>query len=84
MIFNLKQLFIIAVSSILSISLYANKHVLIIGLDGCRPDAFNLVYSNLKSQHIYPYFIDLIDNSLIGGHNYDKTKQATVSEPGWT
>jgi len=71
-------------------SLHAEKKVLILGLDGCRDDAFEYAYQKIKEQQKYPFFTKLVEESLVahhiyaGGHNYDITKQSTVSEPGWT
>lgn len=80
--------------SLLGIVLYctplqaSSRHVLLIGLDGCRADAFFRVAQS--SQHLYPHFQHMMQTSLLdehlyaGGHLEDDTRQMTLSEPGWT
>jgi len=72
-------------------NIYTNpRHVLMIGFDGCRADAFLKAYHEIKSAHLDPSFTAMIDqgaadyNIYAGGHAYDNTKQITKTEPGWT
>lgn len=66
------------------------RHVLLIGLDGVRTDAFLKVYKQLKQSHKIPFFTKLVDKAGIdtqffaGGVKQTSTAQATTSEPGWT
>ena len=61
---------------------WGNKHVLIIGIDGLRTDAFR--------EAIKPNMDDLISNGVVtydgyaGGDLANSTQQATLSGPGWS
>ncbi len=66
-----------------------DHHVLLIGIDGCRYDAFRRAVSELRTATLYPHFLSLIDHGVVaeqlyaGGHDYDGTGQLTKSGPGW-
>lgn len=66
------------------------KHVIFIGIDGVRRDAFNQAYENIKQKHLAPHFTYLVENGALDNKIYaggslqtDRTTQATLSEPGW-
>ena len=67
-----------------------SSHVLMIGIDGARSDAFRRITASLENQPEFNALVNLLCNSrgnyrtYAGGHLYDQTHQGTSSEAGWT
>jgi hypothetical protein len=63
-------------------SAFNNKHVLIIGIDGCRPDA--LLAANATNIYALAANGTVTYNAYTGGQLGGSTQQSTMSGPGWT
>ena len=67
-----------------------HRHVLLIGLDGARPDATELAYQELEKQGRLKNLTRFITqfgfdtHYYAGGTLHTPTQQRTLSEPGWT
>ena len=68
-----------------------NKHVLLVGLDGTRADAFKIAVKTISTDDTSYHFINEMikggkqDYLIYAGGNSDRpeTKQTTMSGPGW-
>ncbi len=57
------------------------KHALLIGIDGLRPDCLRKVVAEIRKEQIYPHFLSLFDSGVVdysiyaGGELGTKTEQ---------
>lgn len=61
---------------------FGNKHVIILGIDGCRPDA--LLAANTPNMDALAAAGSVTYSAFVGGVPGTPTQQPTISAPGWT